>query len=152
MPLTEEQKMQHKMNQAESTLRKRRNSRKKWRLALKAKKPRKRNCEELERACAETRTSLCHNEKHKPHYSHYWIQSSGIPNSQVDVPLTSHQQSYLCFVRWQKKESIRNMKPAASSSTFATFYTVSSPPGRFNLGGPVPILINRQSMQHTGHD
>ena len=73
-------------------------------------------------------------------------------NSQVDVPLTSHQQSHLCFVRRRKKESIHNMKPAASSSTFATFYAVSSPPGRFNLGGPVPLRINRRSMQHTGHD
>jgi hypothetical protein len=47
--------------------------------ALKEKNREKaRNCEELERACEETRMSLCHNEKHKPHYSHYWIQSSYI--------------------------------------------------------------------------
>jgi hypothetical protein len=115
--------------------------------ALKAKKPRKRNCEELERACEETRTSLCHNEKHNPTTPTSGYNPATSTNSQVDVPLTSHQQSHLCFVRWRKKESIHNMKPAASSSTFATFYAVSSPPGRFNLGGPVPIRINRRSMR-----
>jgi hypothetical protein len=100
-----------------------------------------------ERPCEETRTSLCHNEKHNPTTPTSGYNPATSTNSQVDVPLTSHQQSHLCFVRWRKKESIHNMKPAASSSTFATFYAVSSPPGRFNLGGPVPIRINRRSMR-----
>jgi hypothetical protein len=107
--------------------------------ALKAKKPQKRNCEELERACEETRMSLCHNEKHKPHYSHYWIQSSCIYEftGRRSTHFASAEPFVFCAAA--KKEWIHNVKPAASSSTFAIFfYAVSSPPGRFNLGGPVP--------------
>jgi hypothetical protein len=77
------------------------------------------------------------NRKRSKQRNNYWIQSSCIYEFTGGRSTHFASAEPFVFCAAVKKESIHNMKPAASSSTFATFYAVSSPPGRFNLGGPV---------------